>query len=54
MLKQCYDGCLVSVQALLNLGLGCYSETDLSVKVQRKISLNSWKRDRRFLFWGEP
>jgi len=28
---------LLSVQALLNLGFGCYSETDLSVKVQSKL-----------------
>jgi hypothetical protein len=37
VLKQCYDGCVVSVQTLLNLGFGCYRETDLSVKVQSKL-----------------
>ena len=37
VLKQCHDGCLVSVQALLDLGFGCYCGRDFSAKVQSKL-----------------
>jgi hypothetical protein len=37
VLKQCHDGYVVSVLAILNRGFGCYSERDLSVKVHSKF-----------------
>jgi len=37
VLKQCHDGCVVLVQAILNLGFSAYSEADFSVKVHSKL-----------------